>query len=174
MPGNNGQHQTQLLLMSLLINLRHLARKGLELHGELSVEELDPGVADEMVRLPYPAHYEVFVERPSAAVVVHGRLEVTIACVCVRCLKEFERRVVIEDWNCEVLPGDEETPVQNDCVDLTMRAREDILLALPQHPLCEPECPGLPPPQTPAHDSDAAFQSLDGGSVWTDLNKLKW
>lgn len=160
--------------MSLVINLRHLTRKTLELCGELTVEELDPGVEDEMVRLPYPAQYHVFAQRPSATLLLHGRLEVTIACVCVRCLKPFERRLVIENWTCEVLPGDEETPVQNDCVDLTMRVREDILLALPQHPLCEPECPGLLPPLTPEHNSGTEFQGFNSGSVWSDLNKIKW
>lgn len=160
--------------MSLLINLRHLARKNLELRGELTVEELDLGAGDKMVRLPHPALYHVTVERPGAAVLVRGSLEVTMACVCVRCLRAFERKLVLEDWSCEVFPGDRETPVQNDCVDLTMRAREDIVLALPRHPLCEPECPGLPPHQTPAPESGAAFSGLDGGSAWAELSKLKW
>ena len=41
------------------------------------------------------------------------------------------------------LEGEEEVPVINDCVDLTPYMREDILLAFPQHPLCEPDCGGL-------------------------------
>jgi len=37
------------------------------------------------------------------------------------------------------LEGEEKTPVDNDCVDLTPFAREDMLLEFPQHPVCEPE-----------------------------------
>ena len=31
----------------------------------------------------------------------------------------------------------------NDLIDLTEILREDVLLALPQHPHCGPQCPGL-------------------------------
>jgi uncharacterized metal-binding protein YceD (DUF177 family) len=65
--------------------------------------------------------------------------------------------------------------INNDCVDLTPYVREDILLAFPQHPLCDPECGGLP-------DASAGKTSDVGGkgkteavsSAWAELNKLKF
>lgn len=98
-----------------------------------------------------------------------------LACTCVRCLKPFERALQLRDWACELVPGDEETPVSHDCVDLTLRVREDMLLAIPQHPLCGPECRGLssgPASQTPPPGED--HRPIGGAAVWSELNKLKW
>ena len=39
--------------------------------------------------------------------------------------------------------GDDKALVVNDCLDLTPYVREDILLALPLHPLCGSDCGGL-------------------------------
>ena len=51
----------------------------------------------------------------------------------------------IDAWTCHLpLQGEECAPVANDCVDLTPYMREDILLEFPQHPLCKPDCRGLP------------------------------
>jgi uncharacterized protein len=65
-------------------------------------------------------------------------------------------------------------PVQHDSVDLTPFVREDTLLALPRHPLCQPDCIGLP------HTSRGRTQEVLGGqssedrsSAWAELNKLK-
>jgi uncharacterized metal-binding protein YceD (DUF177 family) len=55
-------------------------------------------------------------------------------------------------------------------VNLTPYIREDILLALPQHPLCEPECGGLKPP---ASLKDPGEMSEKASSAWSELDKLK-
>ncbi len=65
-------------------------------------------------------------------------------------------------------------PVKGDFVDLTPLVREDILLEFPQHPLCEPDCGGLP-----TSDSGKAKHTSSGGidagaSAWDELNKLKF
>ena len=53
--------------------------------------------------------------------------------------------VRVDPWIADLpLVGEEKVAVDNDCVDLTPYLREDILLAFPQHPLCEPDCRGLP------------------------------
>jgi len=59
-----------------------------------------------------------------------------------------------------------------DCVDLTPFLREDILLTLPQHPLCKPDCRGLS--QFAAGGaSGPTSQTNAGASAWAALNKLK-
>ena len=145
------------------------------LRGELSPAELELESGDALVQFAGPVTYDLAAERSGAAVLVRGQLGVVLACTCVRCLKPFERAAGLSEWSCELFPGDEETPVSNDCLDLTLRVREDILLAIPQHPLCEPECRGLPsapPSQAPEPGDD---RRQDGGAaVWSELNKLKW
>ena len=70
------------------------------------------------------------------------------------------------------LVGEDAVPVTNDCVDLTPFLREDILLTLPQHPLCKPDCRGLS--QFAAGGaSGQTSQTNAGASAWAALNKLK-
>ncbi len=159
--------------MPLLINLRHLELKNLSLSGTLSVEELDLAAVDDVVRLVHPARYELSAERAGPSVLVRGSLAVIITCVCVRCLRAFECPLVLNDWALELFPGDDETPIHNDCVDLTARVREDIVLSLPQHPLCEPECCGMPSLPASAPKRGVGSPGRGGASVWSELNKLK-
>jgi len=60
-------------------------------------------------------------------------------------------------------------------VDLTPFAREDILLEFPQHPLCDPECSGLPNSSVgKAKKNSGAGKTEAGSSAWAELNKLKF
>ncbi len=78
-----------------------------------------------------------------------GQLQLTLECECVRCLRPFQNHLVLKRWACHLpLLGEEKVLVVDDCVDLTPWLREDILLAYPQHPLCEPKCSGLLKKQT--------------------------
>src|SRR5437660_11801259 len=98
-----------------------------------------------------------------------------LRCVCVRCLKIFDYRLAFDSWSCLLpLEGEDKVLVSNDCVDLTPYVREDIVLAFPQHPLCEPECRGLlAGSSTGARPSSGASVTGDLSSAWTELNKLK-
>ena len=162
--------------MPLRVNLRHLEDDELRLEGELPTAELELGLKDEMCRTEKPLRYEIEVQEMEKDLLVQGKLILPIQCECVRCLKPFEFVLELPHWT-RLLPmeGDEKTPVDNDCVDLTPLIREDILLAFPQHPLCENECSGLPkaPPKLAQHGS-GAHQSGAGSSPWAELNKLKF
>jgi len=97
-----------------------------------------------------------------------------IQCECVRCLKTFEYVLELPDWTVLLpLEGEEKTPVDNDCVDLTPYVREDILLEFPQHPLCETECRGLPVKQGKAKKATKTGDSNQEPSAWSELDKLK-
>ena len=66
------------------------------------------------------------------------------------------------------------SPVVNDCVDLTPYVREDILLEFPQHPLCDPECRGLPKTSIgKSRNTSGTGKTEVGSSAWAELNKLK-
>lgn len=162
--------------MPLLVNLHHLAQRPVTLKGELPVGDLDIDTRDEMIRLEKPLSHDLEVEQLGAQLLVRGQLDIALNCQCVRCLKPFQHRLRLTDWVCHVpLSGEESAPVSGDCVDLTPYVREDILLAIPQHPLCDPECRGL----TPA-DSGRTGKARGPGrkarpaSAWAELDKLKF
>jgi uncharacterized metal-binding protein YceD (DUF177 family) len=165
--------------MGLTVNLRHLEAHNLRLEGELAVEELDIDTRDEVIRLHRPLRYALEVQKMDHSLLIQGRLGMTLSCQCVRCLKPFEHELELRQWTIDVpLQGDEAVPVVNDCVDLTPLLREDILLEFPQHPLCNPECRGLPDPSVGKAKNKTGgtgkSENEAGSSAWAELNKLKF
>ena len=162
--------------MPLLFNLRLLERKqSLTLAGELSPAALELEGLDELVHALVPLKYQLEVQELDDSILVQGSLRLTLRCECARCLKPYTHELVLDGWACHLpLEGDEKPAVTNDSVDLTPYLREDILLAFPQHPLCEPECGGLPNPlRNAANDPGAGHQSKGTSSAWSELDKLK-
>jgi len=162
--------------MALEINVRHLERGPVGLEGELGMEVLDPDPRDDLVQFPDPVRYNLIVERLGAGLVVQGNLELPLRCICVRCLRPFKRVLALAPWSCHIpLEGEDEAAITHDIVDLTPYVREDILLALPQHPLCEPECRGLPSaPWREVPDTGLDRPKAHDVSVWAELDKLKF
>ena len=162
--------------MRLTVNLHHLEKGPLHLQGEMPASELELADLDEMVRPTKPLRYDLEVTLQEHGLLVQGRLEMSVDCECVRCLTSFELRLELADWS-GLLPweGEDKVLVSNDSVDLTPFVREDIVLALPQHPLCGPECSGLSA-RLPAggRPSCGASQTPDGSCAWAELNKLKF
>ena len=161
--------------MPLTFNLRHLEKRSVHLEGELSASELELVGIDELVEVSGPVKYELEAERLRDSVLVQGRIQWALACRCSRCLEPFTKEVGLDSWTCDLpLEGEERVPISNDCADLTPYVREDILLAFPQHPLCEPDCQGLLKrawdPQKPASVDE---QAPEVSSAWAELNKLK-
>lgn len=158
--------------MPLLVNLRHLEEHPLRLDGELTLDELDLDVRDEMVRPVAPLKYNVEVQKLEDGLLLQGALTLELDCQCVRCLKPFRSKLELKDWTRHLpLQGEDAAVVSNDCVDLTPYIREDILLEFPQHPLCQEDCSGLP--------SGSVGQGKISGppadaSAWDELNKLKF
>ena len=136
--------------------------------GELPVEELDFGLRDEMVQARKPLHYDLQVETVANGLLVQGKLDLTLDCQCVRCLKPLAHRVELRHWTLQLpLEGEEKVSVDNDCVDLTPFVREDMLLEFPQHPACQPECAGLK--KNRRGNAEKAEMSP---SAWKELDKL--
>jgi uncharacterized protein len=153
----------------LSVNLRHLEAHEIRLNGELPVAELDLSLRDEMIRVKQPLIYDLTAERLDDAILIQGRLELTLDCQCVRCLKSFKNKVILPHWTTHLpLAGEEKVPVDNDCVDLTPFVREDMLLEFPRHPLCKPECAGLK-----ENASKTGGEGEPKPDVWAELNKLK-
>ena len=131
--------------MPLVVNLRHLEAHNIRLEGKLPVEEMDIDTHDEVIQVAQPLEHDLEVQKLEDGLLVQGRLHLNLECQCVRCLKPFQHRLELDGWACHLpLQGEDRVAVVNDCVDLTPYVREDILLEFPRHPLCDPECRGLP------------------------------
>lgn len=161
--------------MSLTVNIRHLENGPVHLEGQLPLEDLDIDFHDEVIKLKEPLEYDVNVESMEGGLLVRGKLSLNLNCECVRCLKQFSHKLLLENWVGHIpLEGEESASVVNDLVDLTPLLREDILLEFPQHPLCDPGCGGLPGMSEGKTSNNSADQAeLSSASAWAALNKLK-
>jgi uncharacterized protein len=162
--------------MPLLVNLRHLEEHPLHLEGQLSPTELDIDTRDEIIQLSGPLDYNLEAQKLEGALLVQGRLSLTLKCQCVRCLKRFDYRLETDPWTSHLpFQGEDSVQIINDCVDLTPVIREDILLAFPQHPLCERDCGGLR--NAPVGKSQTFSNTgpcAEGSPAWKELSKLKF
>lgn len=158
--------------MPLLFNVRHLETKNIHLEGELPVEDLNLGLTDELIHPGKNLAYALEIQKLEDSILVQGTLKLPLNCECARCLKSFDCSVELEDWACHLpFEGEEPVIISNDSVDLTPYIREDILLSVPQHPLCEPECRGLVSPRKDL--KSGGEQESSTSSAWAELNKLK-
>lgn len=161
--------------MRLVVNLRLLDAHSVRLEGKLPVGEMDIDTRDEVIRVAQPLEHDLEVQKLEDSLLVQGHLRLDLECQCVRCLKPFRYRLQLEGWSCHLpLKGEDCVAVVKDCVDLTPYVREDILLEFPRHPLCNPECRGLP--KTSVGRSKTIRNTGEtgvGSSAWAALNKLK-
>lgn len=160
--------------MLILVNLRHLDRNDLKLVGELSPTDLDIDTRDELVQLKQPLRYKLEVQELDDSLLVRGSLVLPLDCECVRCLKPFVYMLEFPDWACMIpLSGEDAVARDGDTVDLTPFLREDILLELPQHPLCKPDCGGLKKPTVEKSKTNGPVD-VKTSSSWAELDKLKF
>ena len=120
------------------INLRNLPAEGRSFEGEEPAAILD--VVDPGLKFEWPIHYRFHVTLTGHELVALGRLWTQVGIACVRCLKETMLPVEVPTFVVHL-----EVAANQDFADLTANLREDILLALPQKPLCQPGCRGLCP-----------------------------
>jgi uncharacterized protein len=92
----------------------------------------------------------ITLTRTPQGLYANGRLRATTQCECARCLTEFEQPVSSRLAELFIYPP-ENAPegaltVGDDVhLDLAPLVREDMLLAVPMHALCRPNCNGLCP-----------------------------
>ena len=88
----------------------------------------------------------VMLESTLDDIVVTGTLTVEWSDECRRCLRPLadSLRVNVEERYADT-PKLDEFPIVNGHVDLRPMVREEVLLAIPDAPLCRDDCPGLCP-----------------------------
>lgn len=106
---------------------------------------------------------DVLLESVVEGILVTGRAAAPVIAECSRCLDEIADEVEVELTELFAYPGsateettdeDEVCHIVHDLIDLEPVVRDAVVLALPQAPLCGPDCPGLCP---------------DCGGKWVDL-----
>ena len=123
------------------------------LHEDIG--QLDPGI------VPLSAlDGKIYMIRTADGVLVTGKLHASVELVCSRCAElfampirfeieeEFHPTIDIATGASLPLPADDEQATQIDehhIIDLTEVIRQDMLLALPPHPVCRSKCAGLCP-----------------------------
>jgi uncharacterized protein len=110
------------------------------------------------VKLTHPIEGAIRLIHTIEGVLVSGQLHTEVELTCSRCLESFstvidftleeEFRPTIDINTGGKLPSvdgeDEATLIDGQhIVDLLEVMRQDILLALPSHPLCKPDCAGF-------------------------------
>lgn len=155
--------------MSLKVNIVNLQKKPEHLSGEITPEELGLESHDELVHFRESVQYEFTADSLDKGILVQGSAEIWLDCECIRCLKPFVFTVVLDAFAVHLpVEGKEAVEIIEDCIDLTPYLREDILLGLPQHPLCRSDCEGLPKGNPPQANTGSK------SSIWSELDNLKF
>lgn len=117
---------------------------------------VDPPIGNDVIRVPAGAELalDIRLESVTEGVLVSGEVTGTAVGECSRCLIDLEQDVAVTLRELFAYPGsatdetteqDELPRVQDDLIELEPLVRDEIVLALPQVPLCRPECAGLCP-----------------------------
>ncbi len=161
--------------MSFLIHLHDLEHGAKTYQGEIQLESLDMDLIDTAITPVSALVYDVQAERCGSEILLQGSLSQAFLFECVRCLKSFPSTQQVSDWHCLApLEGEENfLSEEEDIIDLTPVLREDMMLTLPQHPVCETGCDGLDTKLNNRQES--ADSDRDEGvepSPWSELDRL--
>ena len=130
--------------MRFTIHRRDLEKESLRFDGEVEPDEVDWNLNDELIQVEGGLSYCLEIEKHEQNLLLQGQLSQSFVCECVRCLQSFTLPILLDGWSgFAALEGEDSLEVVNDLIDLTEILREDVLLALPQHPHCGPQCSGL-------------------------------
>ncbi len=132
-------------LSPLLVNAAELLRQpGSRRQIDLAVPLADVDVHDR--RLAGDVAVDVTLTSSLDDIVVAGKLRVAWSDECRRCLRPLSQELVA-DVEERYAPGggDDAFPIEHGQLDLAPMVREEVLLAIPDAPLCRPECAGLCP-----------------------------
>lgn len=122
-------------------------------HLVVDIEGIDEGI-----KPLSPLEGDMELIRTTDGILVTGKLQTKVELICDRCLEPFAANISIalqEEFRptIDIITGislhdtdEESTRIdESHTIDLTEVVRQDLLLALPMHPLCRPDCAGLCP-----------------------------
>jgi uncharacterized protein len=119
-------------------------------YRDIRIDRPISGVRTALARVTdAPVHAELRAESVVEGILLTGTVRAGSTLSCARCLDEFASEVGLELCELFAAPGhepsveDEAYRVEGNEVDLEPMLRDALTLALPLHPLCREECPGL-------------------------------
>jgi uncharacterized protein len=145
------------------VHLLQIPPEGKNLEGEEDAAFLD--LAEIGAKAAGPVHYSLEVGLSGSGVFATGRVSVPVEMTCVACLQPFVYEAEADPFAAQVeIEGRE-------LVDLTPAVREELLLALPNHPRCDL----LIGHTCPYHGLEAGGGGAQESaqSAWDQLDKLK-
>jgi uncharacterized protein len=109
---------------------------------ELDVDEVQQTLGDLKVDF---VRGQLLLTRTTRGVLATGQFHTALQAECVRCVEPFhlELQVPMEEMFTFTPAADPTYYIDEGWLDLRKPFREQILLALPMHLLCRPECKGL-------------------------------
>ena len=132
----------------LLVNVVELTRrqgtlKDIQLIVPASVFAFDDARIADTDQIDVDLH----LESVSGVIVVNGTVAGKWATACRRCLRELHlvATAEVDELYQQVVDNPDAYPMTGEQLDLTGMARETLLLAMADAPLCRPDCPGLCP-----------------------------
>jgi uncharacterized protein len=139
----------------------------------------------ELIRIPEGAELSLRLrmESVSEGVLVSAQVHAPLVGECGRCLREisdtldvsFQELYAYEHSTTdETTDEDEVGRMQGDLIDLEPELRDAVVLALPNHPLCRADCPGLCPEcgvQWDELPADHSHRQVD--PRWAALDQLQ-
>lgn len=142
---------------SMEILLRDIPPEGLDLDFKADPSNL--GLLEEGISFEGSIHVQLSVSKQQEMVFITGRTETQLLLECGRCLKKFpcplNLGIQAEYLSAKSLPAQEERELKpeerdaifysGDTIQFNDLIREQIILAIPMHPLCAPGCLGLCP-----------------------------
>jgi uncharacterized metal-binding protein YceD (DUF177 family) len=145
------------------VHLRQISPEGKRLEGEEDASFLDLSAVG--AKASGPVRYGLDVGLSGGGLFATGRVSVPVEMTCVACLQPFTFEAVADPFAAQVQIDGREF------VDLTPAVREELLLALPNHPRCD----SIAGHSCPYHGSDASGGGTQeiAQSAWDQLDKLK-
>lgn len=145
------------------VHLKQIPPEGKHIDGEEDAGFLDLSAIG--AKAAGPVRYELDVGLSGGGVFATGRTSVPVEMTCVACLQPFVYQASADPFAAQVeIQGRE-------LVDLTPAVREELLLALPNHPRCDLISGHSCPYKNPESSGGGTQQSAQ--SAWDQLDKLK-
>jgi len=140
----------------LVLDTRDLPRTPGAMRAVERVVPAPENLGLELIRVPEGADIALTVrlESVSEGVLVSARAQAPLEGECGRCLRDitdsldvqFQQLYAYEHSTTDETTDDDEVGrMQGDLIDLEPELRDAVVLALPLHPRCRPDCPGLCP-----------------------------
>ena len=152
----------------MILQLTSIKPDGSSFEGEDPVEAFEwVEVTGDIVHPAGPIRWNLDVKLFGTELYAEGKAAADFAGVCARCGGELTLTVVRDV--CMSMEISAETVE----VDLTSELRDAILLALPNHPVCQPGCRGVCPVcGKPRSEGKCQCGEEKGSSAWDALDGL--